>query len=68
MVQLNDLKLDSKFIANAVIKLMKQDILQRFKDTKVLTEEDAEFCEQIDWHPVDEFPINEEYAKELLKN
>jgi hypothetical protein len=60
---LSKLKLDSQFITSAVIKLMKQDILQRFNQTKEVTDEDWEFCEQIDWHPVDELPMKESFIK-----
>ena len=60
-------KLDSEFLANAVIRLMKQDISERFKQTREVTDEDWEFCEQIDWHPVDELSPKAEHIKELKK-
>jgi len=46
---------------------MKQDISVRFKQTREITDEDWEFCEQINWHPVDELPMKEEFVKELRK-
>lgn len=57
------LKLDSQFITSAVIKLMKQDILQRYKQTREITDDDRQFCKQIDWHPVDEFPLKKSFIK-----
>ena len=59
------IKLDSKLLVGAVVKLMKQDISARFKQTREVTDEDWEFCEQIDWHPVDELPMKESFIKEL---
>ena len=60
-----NLKLDSKLLVGAVIKLMKQNISERFKQTREVTDEDWEFCEAIDWHPVDELPMKESFIKEL---
>ncbi|GEM_PF-1675613 len=60
-----NLKLDSKFLVGAVIGLMKQDISARYKKTGEVTDKDWEFCEQIDWHPVDELPMKKSYIKEL---
>ena len=60
-----NLKLNSELLTKAVVKLMKQDISARFKQTREITEEDWEFCEQIDWHPVDELPMKESFIKEL---
>lgn len=60
-----ELKLDSKSIARAVVKLMKRDIFERYKQTGEITDEDWEFCDKIDWHPVDELPLKEESIKRL---
>ena len=60
-------KLNNETLAKAVIKLMKDDISRRYKETRELTDEDWEFCEQIDWHPVDEMPLKEKHIKELKK-
>ena len=66
MVELTkELKLDSKFITLAVVKLMKRDIFERYKKTGELTDEDWEFCETIDWHPVDELPLKDSFISEL---
>ena len=60
-----EIELDSELLSKAVIKLMKQDISERFKQTREVTDEDWEFCEAIDWHPVDELPMKESFIKEL---
>jgi len=60
-----NLKLDSKFIVDAVIQLMKQSIFNEFIKTKELSDANQEFCEKIDWHPVDELPMKKEFIKEL---
>jgi len=46
---------------------MKHDIFERYKQTGEVTDEDWEFCEQIDWHPVDELPPSKESIKRLEK-
>lgn len=58
-------ELDFEFIAKTVIKLLKRDIFERYKQTGKLNDEDWEFCEKIDWHPVDEFPLKEESIKRM---
>ncbi len=62
-----NVNIDSDFIVNAVIRLMKHDILERYRQTGEITDEDWEFCERIDWHPVDDFPLKEEFIEELRK-
>jgi len=62
-----NLKLDSAVLAKAVVRFMKRDISERFKQTREISDEDWEFCEQIDWHPVDELPMKPEHIKELKK-
>ncbi|MBL7148357.1 MAG: hypothetical protein ISS82_06025 [Nanoarchaeota archaeon] len=46
---------------------LKRDIFDRFIKTRKLSEFDQEFCDLIDWHPVDELPLKEEYVKKLKK-
>ncbi len=46
---------------------MKHDILERYWQTGEITDEDWEFCERIDWHPVDDLPLKEEFIEELRK-
>jgi len=57
----------SKLLGRALIRVMKEDVLERYKETRELTDEDWEFCESIDWHPVDELPQKPEHIKELKK-
>lgn len=66
-LSLSESELNPKFVAKAVVKLMKQDILERYKKTREVTDEDWEFCEEIDWHPVDELPPKPEHIEELKK-
>ena len=64
-VMKEEFKLDSELLAKAVVRLMKRDIFVRYKQTGEITDEDWEFCEKIDWHPVDELPLKEEFVKRL---
>ncbi len=59
------IELDLEFLAGAVVKLLKRDISERYKETGEITDEDCEFCEKIDWHPVDELPLKEEFVKKI---
>ncbi len=47
--------------------VIKRDIFERYLKTRKLSKEDEEFCERIDWHPVDELPLKEEFIEELKK-
>jgi hypothetical protein len=47
-------------------QILKKDIFDRYIKSGELTDRDWEFCEQIDWHPVDELPSISEHV-ELLK-
>ena len=64
-VDKSGIKLDSGFVVEAVIRLMKRDISERYKIVGKVTDEDWKFCEKIDWHPVDELPLKKEFIKEL---
>ncbi len=44
---------------------MKKLIFENYIKTGKLSDEDWAFCEKIDWHPVDELPLKEEYVKKL---
>ena len=57
--------LDLELLSKIVVKLMKKDIFERFIKTGELPEEDQEFCESIDWYPIDELEVREEYAEKL---
>lgn len=46
---------------------LKQEIFIRYIKTGEVTDEDWKFCEEIDWHPVDELPLKEEFIKGLEK-
>ena len=44
---------------------MKKLIFENYLKTGKVTDEEWEFCEEIDWHPVDELPLKEEYIKKM---
>jgi len=46
---------------------MKKLIFENYIKTGNITDEEWEFCEKIDWHPVDELPIKEDFKRELEK-
>lgn len=46
---------------------LKKIIFEEYIKTGNLSDEDWEFCEKIDWHPVDEMPLKEEFKKEMEK-
>lgn len=46
---------------------MKKIIFENYIKTGKLSDEDWAFCEKIDWHPVDELPLKEEFKKEMEK-
>ena len=46
---------------------MKKLIFENYIKTGSITDEEWEFCEKIDWHPVDELPPKPEHLKELKK-
>ncbi len=48
--------------------VLKRDIFERYIKTRKLSKEDEEFCERIDWHPVDELPLKKEFIEELEKS
>ena len=48
-------------------ELIKKDIFERYLKTGEVTDKDWKFCEEIDWHPVDELPMKEGFIKELEK-
>ncbi len=43
----------------------KKVIFDNYMRTGKITKEENEFCEEIDWHPVDELPMKEEHKKEM---
>lgn len=46
---------------------LKKLIFENYMKTGELNDGEWEFCEKIDWHPVDELPLKEEFKKELEK-
>ena len=46
---------------------IKKLIFEHYLKVGSLTDEEWEFCDKIDWHPVDELPLKEEFKKELKK-
>ncbi len=46
---------------------MKKLIFEKYIETGKISDEDWEICEDIDWHPVDEFPFKKEFKKELKR-
>ncbi len=44
---------------------IKKLIFESYLKTGDLTDEEWKFCEEIDWHPVDELPLKEEFIKKL---
>ena len=60
-------KMGSRLLGRVLIRLIKQDIFERYKQTGEVTDEDWEFCEKIDWHPVDELPPKPEHIEELKR-
>jgi len=46
-------------------KLNKKRIFEEFIKTSTLSDEDQKFCDKLDWYPVDELKLKEEFVKEL---
>ena len=44
---------------------MRKIIFENYLKTGTITDEEWVFCESIDWHPVDELPLKEEFIKKL---
>lgn len=48
-------------------EIIKKEMFERYMKTRKITDEDWEFCEKIDWHPVDELPFKKSFIKKLEK-
>jgi|SRR3989344_3548332 len=48
-------------------KALKKEIFEEFIKTGTLSEESQKFCDEIDWYPIDELEIKEEYIEKLKK-
>ena len=46
---------------------IKKLIFESYIKTGDITNEEWEFCKKIDWHPVDELPLKEEFIKKINK-
>ena len=44
---------------------LKKLIFENYMKSGELSDEEWEFCEKIDWHPVDELPLKKEFIKKL---
>ena len=44
---------------------MKKLIFENYLKKRTVSDEEWEFCEKIDWHPVDELPLKEEFIKKM---
>ena len=58
-MQINQAGLQIDYLVNI------KSIFEKYIKTVKLTKEETEFCEKIDWHPVDELPLKEEFIKKL---
>jgi hypothetical protein len=46
-------------------EVRKKEIFENYLKTGKISDEEWAYCEEIDWHPVDELPLKEGYAKKL---
>ena len=44
---------------------LKKLIFENYLKTGSITDDEWAFCDKMDWHPVDELPLKEEYKKKL---
>lgn len=45
--------------------LRKREIFEKYIRSGELSDEDGEFCDKIDWHPVDEISLREDFVQKL---
>ncbi len=48
-------------------EVMKKIIFEKYIRSGEISDAEWEFCEKIDWHPVDELPLKERFRKEIEK-
>ena len=48
-------------------EIYKRYIFEKYLKNEKLTKEEKDFCETIDWHPVDELPLQHDFVEELKK-
>lgn len=46
-------------------EIIKKIIFENYLKRGEVTDDEWEYCEKIDWHPVDELPLKEEHVKEM---
>ena len=46
-------------------EIMKRYLFEKYRKTGKLTEDENKFCEQIDWHPVDELGLRKEFIEKI---
>ena len=46
---------------------IKKLIFEHYLKTGEVSDKEWEFCEKIDWHPVDELPLKKEFVERLKK-
>ncbi|PIN77143.1 hypothetical protein COV15_02955 [Candidatus Woesearchaeota archaeon CG10_big_fil_rev_8_21_14_0_10_34_12] len=46
---------------------MKKLIFENYIKAGSITDEEWEFCDKTDWHPVDELPLKDEFIEELKR-
>jgi hypothetical protein len=46
---------------------IKKLIFEHYLKTGQVSDKEWEFCEKIDWHPVDELPLKEEFIQKMEK-
>ena len=54
-------------IKQKATEIRKEEIFNKYMKKQKLSEDDNKFIETIDWHPVDELPLKDSFAKELKK-
>ncbi|MDO9517599.1 MAG: hypothetical protein Q7J10_06055 [Methanosarcinaceae archaeon] len=48
-------------------EVFKRATFEKYLKTGELSDEDWEFCDRIDWHPVDDLPLKKEFIDRLKK-
>ncbi len=48
-------------------EILKKLIFENYMKTKKISDKEWEFCEKIDWHPVDELPLKKEFIEKLKR-
>lgn len=51
----------------AKVELVKKLIFSRYLKTREISDREWEFCEKIDWHPVDWLPMKKSFIKKIEK-